>query len=226
MAAKTTYRIVSACGFAAAAAFYFANYATDGGSLAVDCIAKTLPVLFLSVIAFAAGKGNSLLLPAALLLSAAGDLAGECGAFLWQVSAFAAAHILYAAYFLKRSAKPDALSTAAATAFVIAGISVWAYLFRRIPDTAEAVFCSAYILLIVTMGVSSALQQCRSKWWYTAAAAVFMFSEAGIAWSRFVTPIPHSSEIIMSTYFVAQFAFTYLYISDPSGVRCKARAHK
>lgn len=217
MAAKTTYRIMAACGFAAAAAFYFANSAEAGGNLAVDCIAKTLPVLLLSAIAFAAGKGHSKLLPAALFMSAAGDLAGECGAFLWQVSAFAAAHMLYAAYFLKRAAKPDIFSAAAATAFVIAGISVWAYLFRRISDTAESLFCSAYILLIVTMAVSASLQQCRRKWWYVAAAAVFMFSDACIAWNRFVTPMPHSSEIIMSTYFIAQFAFAYLYISDPSG---------
>lgn len=214
MAAKPTYRILTACGFAAATALYFINDATHVGGQAVDCIAKTLPLLLLSAAALAARREGSVLLPAALLLSAAGDLAGECGAFLWQISAFAVAHMLFSAYFLKRASRPDAVSAIAAALFIAAGASVWAYLFRHIHVAAEAAFCTFYIIVIVFMAVSATLQRCRRKWWYVASAGVFMFSDACIAWNRFIATVPHSSEIIMATYFAAQFAFAYLYLLD------------
>ena len=87
--------------FLAAAALYFGRGVFNCSNQFWLDTTKALPVMLLGVTTWLYG-GNKLL-PIAMLLSAAGDIAGEHGAFLWQIGFFAAAHISFITYFVSRA---------------------------------------------------------------------------------------------------------------------------
>lgn len=205
-------------GFALLAALYFINGCFGWRQGIIADAVKTLPVLFLSVVAWSAGGFRPQPLPAALLLSAMGDLFGERGMFIMQIAMFAAAHILYMLHFLRRT-HFDRLSLSAVAVLAAAGISLGSYIVPQIGNPLERIFCGAYIFIISAMTASAILQRRRRKWLYVVAALIFMVSDGCIAWNRFIGHIPHAGTIIMATYFAAQYLFARLYIGEQTGER-------
>ncbi len=145
-----------------------------------------------------------------------GDLAGDLHAFLWQIGLFAAAHTAYIATFYRRR-----LPTRGAVIFVVvlalAAAALAGYFISHVGDTTEKIFIAIYIAVITCMCATAALQQSRYRALYAAAALVFIFSDACIAWNKYVEPIPHAAVWIMSTYFAAQYTIARLYIRERLG---------
>lgn len=200
--------------FAALVAVYILSFHV-GSPTWFKPLAKTMPVLMLSMATWRAGRteGALPLLPLALLLSSMGDLAGDLHAFLWQIGLFAAAHIAYIAVFIRRCS-PTKASRTAASVLISAAAVYGAYIVPRISVTAEGIFIIVYITIITAMAVSAVLQGSRYRWWYAAAAIVFMFSDSFIAWNRYVARIPHATVWIMSTYLAAQYTIARLYLAE------------
>ena len=172
---------------------------------------KALPVAFLGITTWFTG-GNKLL-PIALLLSACGDIAGEHGELLWQIGFFAAAHIAFITYFI-RFAKVTGNRVAAIVLWSIAMLLFGGFIISHIGNTIIAVACSIYILIIGSMVGSTILIESKYRWWYIAAALIFVISDSCIAWNRFVCKFDGAGLAIMTTYFAAQIIFATLYLKE------------
>ncbi|MBQ0080191.1 MAG: lysoplasmalogenase [Alistipes sp.] len=199
--------------FWALALIYFVNYLCGAPSLILNCIVKTSPVLFLSVVAWLSTRHSFVLLPFALYFSAIGDLAGELHLFIWQVAAFAIAQFTYAFTFWERSVL-GRRNSAFVAILIAVSIAIGAMIVPHIVLAKERIFCIGYIILITLMCATTLVQECKHKWWYVTGALVFMFSDTVIAWNRFVEEVPGETFIIMLSYFAAQFIFARLYIRE------------
>ena len=72
---------------------------------------------------------------------------------------------------------------------------------------AERIGVAVYGLVIAAM-LYSALQYdgaCAAG--FRCAALLFVFSDAVIAWNRFIGPVPARTWIVMTTYYLAQYLF-------------------
>lgn len=197
--------------FLAAAALYFGRGVFNcSNQLWLDAT-KALPVMLLGVTTWLYG-GNKLL-PIAMLLSAAGDIAGEHGAFLWQIGFFAAAHISFITYFVSRASFKRSRVWMLAlwcTLFLLFG----GFIVSHIGNIAFRIACSAYILIIGSMAAATLFIDSSRQWCYTAAALIFVISDSCIAWNKFVDKFAYAGLAIMVTYFLAQLIFANLYIKD------------
>ena len=179
--------------FVAAVALYFGRGVFGCNSWLWLDITKALPVALLGVTTWLYG-GNKLL-PIAMLLSAAGDIAGEHGEFIYQIALFAVAHICFIAYFCRKASfKREIISNIDHTAFRIA--------------------CSIYMLIIGSMAAVTLFIDSPRRWYYTAAALIFVFSDSCIAWNKFVEKFAYAGITIMATYFLAQLIFANLYLKE------------
>lgn len=153
------------------------------------------------------------MLPIAMLLSAAGDIAGEHRAFLWQVGFFAAAHICFIAYFCsKASFKRERLWQLALWCVIL--VLFGGFIISNIDHTAFRIACSIYILIIGSMAAVTLFIDSSRRWWYTVAALIFVFSDSCIAWNKFIDKFAYSGIVIMTTYFAAQLIFANLYLKE------------
>lgn len=174
--------------------------------------AMVLPVLYLAALTFVVGKGRGLWLPLGLLFSTAGDLMGSMGLFIPQIGCFALAHVSYIIYFLRRAwLRPGLLVACVAVLAVAVGLGF--VILPHVESVAEKAAVLAYIVVISLMCMSAILWRGENKVWYITAAVLFMFSDTVIALNRFVTPIPYSSVIIMTTYYSAQVILAGAYLS-------------
>lgn len=208
------FNLIFTTGFVALIVVYAASFHIDAPAW-FKPLTKTLPVLFLSLGTWRIGSSRGLLpfIPLALLLSSMGDLAGDLHAFLWQIGLFAAAHIAYIIGFIRRC-NPTKAARTATSVLISAAAVLGSYIVPRIPVTTERAFIVVYIMIITAMAISAVLQGSRYRWWYAAAAVVFMFSDSCIAWNRYVTHIPHATVWIMSTYLIAQYTIARLYLAE------------
>ena len=74
-------------------------------------------------------------------------------------------------------------------------------------EQAERIGVAVYGLVIAAM-LYSALQYdgaCAAG--FRCAALLFVFSDAVIAWNRFIGPVPARTWIVMTTYYLAQYLF-------------------
>lgn len=170
-------------------------------------ITKTLPVLFLSLATYFCGSNR--LVSLALLLSAAGDLAGEEKIFLAQIALFALAHIAYIIYFAKR-ATINSKNRIAIAIWVIVMLIFGGWMVSHISSTTIKIACSLYILLIGTMAATTFSIQATHKPLYVIAALLFVFSDSCIAWNKFIEHFAGAGVTIMTTYFAAQAIFAWL----------------
>ncbi len=202
-------------GFAALVIVYAASFAADDPAW-LRPAAKTLPVLFLSICAWRAGGSGLSFVPVALLLSSMGDLAGDLHAFLWQIGLFAAAHTAYIAAFCRRR-RPTRGAVIFVVMLALAAAALAGYFISHVGDSTEKICIRIYIAVITCMCATAALQQSSYRALYAAAALVFIFSDACIAWNKYIEPIPHAAVWIMSTYFAAQYTIARLYIRERLG---------
>ncbi|MFR0765107.1 MAG: lysoplasmalogenase family protein [Alistipes communis] len=159
----------------------------------------------------------------ALLLSAAGDAAGAVHDFLLQMFLFALAHVAYIRYFLP-SAEFSRRRIAAA-AVVGAGLLLFLFagIVPRVASSVERTGVALYGTVIAAMLLSVLFYRGRYAPGFRVAALLFVFSDATIAWNKFVEPLPDAPLRIMSTYYAAQYLFALLALAASSRKAAAAR---
>lgn len=159
----------------------------------------------------------------ALLLSAAGDAAGAVHDFLLQMFLFALAHVAYIRYFLP-SAEFSRRRIAAA-AVVGAGLLLFLFagIVPRVASSVERTGLALYGAVIAAMLLSVLFYRGRYAPGFRVAALLFVFSDATIAWNKFVEPLPDATLRIMSTYYAAQYLFALLALAASSRKAAAAR---
>lgn len=172
-------------------------------------ITKCAPVLFLAVATLCAG--GSRLMPLALLLSAAGDWAGEHRIFLLQLSLFALAHIAYIVYFAK-GAKFGKRGVVVASVWGVVMLTLGGYIIPHIDSAVIQVACGVYVLLIGTMALFAFMNCGALRVLNIIAALLFVASDSCIAINKFVGKFEYAGIVIMTTYFAAQLIFAYVHM--------------
>ena len=159
------------------------------------------PVLLLSLATFLSRRRELLPFGFAFLFSAAGDAVGARGLFIPQMAFFALAHVAYVCWFLPRARRRLRAASLAVT------VPLFAAIVPEAPFPAERIGVAVYGLVIAAM-LYSALQYdgaCAAG--FRCAALLFVFSDAVIAWNRFIGPVPARTWIVMTTYYLAQYLF-------------------
>jgi len=171
-----------------------------------DFLLKSLPIL---VLAFATWKfigdeTTRILLIAALLFSAAGDISlsfkGE-KSFLLGIANFLVAHLVYIILFAQHS------STRSGAWWIYLLLAIFAIgmvviLLPKLGSMKIPVL--VYISVIMVMGVYANMWKGPNEKILLYGAMIFMASDAMIAIDRFVEPIKGSKYFVMSTYYIAQ----------------------
>lgn len=154
------------------------------------------PVLLLSLATFLSRRRELLPFGFAFLFSAAGDAVGARGLFIPQMAFFALAHVA--------RGRLRAVSLAVTVPLLV---FLFAAIVPEAPFPAERIGVAVYGLVIAAM-LYSALQYdgaCAAG--FKCAALLFVFSDAVIAWNRFIGPVPARTWIVMITYYLAQYLF-------------------
>ena len=162
------------------------------------------PVLLLSLATFLSRRRELLPFGFAFLFSAAGDAVGARGLFIPQMAFFALAHVAYVCWFLPRARRRLRAVSLAVTVPLL--VFLFAAIVPEAPFPAERIV-AVYGLVIAAM-LYSALQYdgaCAAG--FRCAALLFVFSDAVIAWNRFIGPVPARTWIVMITYYLAQYLF-------------------
>ena len=172
---------------------------------------KPLPILLLA--GWASIEMQDSWLVAALLLSAAGDIAlglDNDRYFVHGLGFFLLAHVAYAVVFGRNvNWTPAAIFPL----LIIFALSIW-LLPRLLPTLGKLripVLC--YVGVIILMSALGALHIPFSVM-LAMGAIIFMVSDATIAFDKFVEPVPHRNAIVMTTYYLAQ----YLIVVSFTGV--------
>ena len=129
------------------------------------------------------------------------------------MGSFAAGHVFYIWYFVKRwqrkmekKGKPTAKGRGFAFMLMILTAALLTVVFIRIvPCTPEGIIrigVAVYAILISTM-LFFALMQRSSL--FAIGAVLFVFSDFILAWNKFVDPIEYSRLLIMIPYYAGQF---------------------
>jgi alkenylglycerophosphocholine/alkenylglycerophosphoethanolamine hydrolase len=174
-----------------------------------------VPTLFTAVATATNSKAGGVMIPLALLASAAGDYAGSTGNFIMQVAFFAVAHIFYICDFGPRRAAMRS-NLGYATALAVITIGYLGFVLAHIESQIEFIAVAIYGLIIFTMGATSIFQQRPHKWWYVAAALLFIVSDSLIVFGKYIAPIPNRSLWVMTTYYAAQGLFMTLHLNRKS----------
>ena len=184
--------------YAAGAALFFTKAAALPYKVAY-------PVLLLGLSIFMLRRRELLPIGIAFLLSAAGDAMGARHWFIPQMALFALAHVAYIRWFLPRARRRLRAVSLAVTVPLL--VFLFAAIVPEAPFPAERIGVAVYGLVIAAM-LYSALQYdgaCAAG--FRCAALLFVFSDAVIAWNRFIGPVPARTWIVMITYYLAQYLF-------------------
>ncbi|MBL8149609.1 MAG: lysoplasmalogenase [Blastocatellia bacterium] len=173
-------------------------------------LVKSLPIFILTFIASKAiSKTTGKLLIAALLLSAAGDIAlalKDGKYFVTGLGLFLLAHVCYIPAFLLEAKLTRLKSpTVVVTTFLLIAYSltISSLLEPNLGSLQIPVFL--YITVITSMGIASAV---RSFDLVFLGAIFFIASDSMIAINGFFRPIVGAKYWIMLTYYIAQFLIT------------------
>ncbi len=149
----------------------------------------------------------------AFFFSFLGDLAGSYKAgstgdmpFLLQMAGFAAAHVCFIIYFIKRRGRGiPKVRCAGYAAFASAVLSAAAIIIVPCVPSGLLRFCvSGYAVIIAAMLLSALL---TGDLLISAGAVLFVFSDFILATDIFVTDIPYSGYLVMVPYYAAQLIF-------------------
>lgn len=163
------------------------------------------PVLLLGVSTLLLRRRELLPFGFAFLFSAAGDAVGAKGLFIPQMAFFALAHAAYVCWFLPRAQhKPRAASLAVTVPLLV---FLFAVIVPEVPVPAERIGVAVYGLVIAAMLCSALQYDGAHAAGFRCAALLFVFSDAVIAWNRFIGPVPARTWVIMTTYYLAQYLF-------------------
>ena len=123
-----------------------------------------------------------------------------------------------------RAPLPAAAVTAAA-AVVGAGLLLFLFagIVPRVASSVERTGVALYGTVIAAMLLSVLFYRGRYAPGFRVAALLFVFSDATIAWNKFVEPLPDATLRIMSTYYAAQYLFALLALAASSRKAAAAR---
>lgn len=174
-------------------------------------LVKIIPIISLSIIAlFNIPGARGKLIVVGLLFSAVGDvflaISGK-GFFIYGLSAFGLAHIMYIFALLKLP-EWKRKRTFFSLIFVLYGLFIGFWLFPNIIDNGRLIPVGIYFFLLMSVGISAVLGK-NNHFLVIPGAFLFMISDSVIAVNMFITKVPNSSFWIMLTYFPAQFLITY-----------------
>jgi uncharacterized membrane protein YhhN len=127
--------------------------------------------------------------------------------FLYGLVSFLAAHVCYIIAFIQIQLQQDV------SVFVTVSLVTIALLYfirlvkgERFKGGYPLIFAVlTYILLITSMVWFSILTE---KPFIIMASFLFYFSDATLAWDRFIKPLKYRNYLVMSTYFLAQYLFS------------------
>ena len=163
------------------------------------------PVLLLSLATFLSRRRELLPFGFAFLFSAAGDAVGARGLFIPQMAFFALAHAAYVCWFLPRAQRRPRTGTLAVVVPLL--VFLFAVIVPRAPFPAECIGTALYGAIIAGMLCSVFQYAGACAAGFRCAALLFVFSDAVIAWNRFIGPVPARTWIVMTTYYLAQYLF-------------------
>lgn len=183
--------------------------AVDRRERRVEYVAKPAVMVFLLLAALSLTPDSSSQrswFVAALAFSLAGDvfLMLPVDRFVFGLASFLVAHVFYVVGF---AAEPGGLSLArwlgAAEVVAVLGVVVGGSVLRAVGRSSLRGPVAAYMAVISAMVATAAAS---SDWLALLGALLFYWSDATIAWNRFVRPFPLAKVLIIVTYHLAQFA--------------------
>jgi len=185
-----------------------------------SAIIKSLAVSPLAVVAIRRLRDrNGLLLGAALLLSAAGDLIlgiGPNRLFVFGLGAFLFVHLLYIALFVSNR-NPFAPGGARRLIAPLPAVYASAMLVWLAPGLGNfRILVPVYICVITAMSVMSLLAGFRT-WWVPVGAMLFMLSDSLIAVNKFKYPIRYDNYLIWCAYYAGQCCIALGFLRERSG---------
>jgi len=216
------------------ALYFIVRYNLEHGVWA-EALVKALPELLLLIAVFVhrgeLGRKVSVPVILALVFSILGDTVGEFKsgdmefiAFVLQIVFFIFAQISYTVCFIRHIDRKAGITKwtpygCLAAAIVIAYLGFIGFkVFSAIDSVVLTVACSVYLCALLGTGCSAAQQKRDHRWVFVVGAIFFIFSDSIIAINTFVTPVPHSGLLIMSTYFVAQFLLNITLIPSSRSI--------
>lgn len=149
----------------------------------------------------------------ALLFSVIGDYMGSCGQFIGQMGFFAAAHIMYVIYFIRRYLEKverdrklsmKAKGYLAMVCFCVAGLLATS-IFKIAPLAPAGLVRIGVIIYTVVICFMLVMALLQRSSLFALGAVLFVFSDFILAWNMFVEPVPHSRYMILVPYFLAQW---------------------
>lgn len=149
----------------------------------------------------------------ALLFSVIGDYMGSCGQFIGQMGSFAAAHIMYVIYFIRRYLEKverdrklsmKAKGYLAMVCFCVAGLLATS-IFKIAPLAPAGIIRTGVIIYTIVISCMLVMALLQRSSLFALGAVLFVFSDFILAWNMFVEPVPHSGYIILVPYFLAQW---------------------
>lgn len=162
---------------------------------------KALPILILVGVAWRDLQGRvRLLLVAALLLSACGDVLLELDLFAPGVGSFLLAQLCYAWHFFSRRETGD-LPYLRLALVLLLPLAVSSQVLPATGDMMVPV--GVYMAVISIMGIGAALHRKPSTLLFTG-ALLFIISDCMIGINRFVMPFSTAKYAIMLTYYLGQ----------------------
>jgi len=147
---------------------------------------------------------------AAIVASGTGDVLLNLPieqSFLFGLSAFFIAQLIYAISFFRFKAHAKLSNKQWFLIMAVTGYSA-AMAFYILPSTGELLIpVSAYLLVITLMGISAISSNLNAK--VTLGALTFVASDSILSLSIFKTPLPFSAQLVMLTYYAAQFLIIF-----------------
>ena len=182
-------------------------------------LVKAMPALSLALlIKLRLGGRQSVLLAAALTLSAGGDIAlsvrddGTQTYFAVGLGLFLVAHLCYVvAFALHRRYQPARLPVM--IGFVVLAVAMVVLLMPHLGAMRLPVLL--YVAAIASMGLAATLNT-QGGTLLIVGAALFFFSDAAIAVNTFLFTEPHpaASYVVMPTYYAAQYCIATAFLRD------------
>lgn len=152
----------------------------------------------------------------ALFFSFLGDLGGNLDclggttAFLLMIAGFLVAQVFYftrAIPLRDRGHYQYGLIIPLAIYVLVVGYIIISHLGGGV----MAIGCTAYILVLATMGYFTFREKAARKWILVVAASLFIISDSLIAINHFVVPVPGRRWVVMATYYAAQVMLNWRY---------------
>ncbi|KAI9486203.1 MAG: YhhN-like protein [Benjaminiella poitrasii] len=187
-------------------------YLIHAENVTLKYIFKPLTTLFIIGVAWQRQRTISdvsnqrLLLPAGLVFSLAGDILlmfKDDLFFISGLSSFLCAHLCYIRLFYRPMQQPKHVALQAALA--VTGLAYFAFLYSGIYEEGGLGMVVAVALYVTVISVMVYYGVLRHHPYLTAGVLLFFLSDASIAYDKFIVKGNTLEQLIMSTYYLAQY---------------------